>query len=167
VRSIGTALHLSAERLRLSAGIEVQHVPFKSAPELATEVLTGRIDFAYLPVSLAAEQITAGKLQALAVSSPARASSLPSIPTTLELGLGKSDYNFWLGVFIPTKTPVAIIGRIHEAIGQALDTASVKEKLINVGVDPMPMSAERFQSFVRQEIATMGELARAARFSAK
>ena len=147
----GTALHLNAERLRLSAGIDVKHVPFKAAPELATEVLTGRIDFAFIPVSLALPLIKDGKLQALAVGSAKRASVLPDVPTTLEAGLPNSDYNFWLAVFAPAGTPQAIIEKLSQEVRKALQVPAVRDKLAKVGVEPMDMDTAHFGRFVHQD----------------
>ena len=158
----GTALHLSAERLRLSAGIEVQHVPYKSGPEVVTELVTGRIDFAYLPVSLVLPQVAANKLQVLGVSSPSRSSSLPNVPTTLELGFAASDYNFWLGVFAPANTPSAALARLQEVIAKALAAPEVREQLTKLGVEQMPLTASQLQALVSSEIDINAELVRAA-----
>lgn len=158
----GTALHLSAERLRLSAGIEVQHVPYKSGPEVVNELVAGRIDFAYLPVSLVLPQISANNLQVLALSSPARSSSMPNVPTTLELGFAKSDYNFWLGVFVPANTPPAVVARMQDVITKALMAPDVLERLKKLGVEPMPLSASQLQALVLSELDTNAELVRAA-----
>ena len=110
---VGTPTHLAAERLRLSAGFEAQHVPFKSQPEALTEVIAGRVDFYFCPVFPALPFIQEGRLLPLAVSSTKRATSLPAVPTTLELGFADSDYMFWVGMFAPAQTPSAIVRKLH------------------------------------------------------
>src|SRR5204862_7475166 len=92
---IGTPPHLTMERFRLAAGFEGQLVPFKGAPEALTEVMTGRIDMYFCPITPALPLIRDGKLLALAVSSSKRASALPDVPTTVEAGVPDSDSDFW------------------------------------------------------------------------
>ena len=162
---MGTATHLNAERFRLSAGISVQHVPFKGAPEALTEVMTGRIDFSFMPVLPAMSLIREGKLSALAVGSTQRASSFPEVPTTIEAGFANSDFNFWLGVFAPSKTPDAIINRLYTETRKALQLPSVRDRLAKLAVEPMLMSRNEFQALVTHEIAANAELAKAAGLS--
>ena len=158
----GTAMHLNAERFRLSAKFEAQHVPFKGAPQAITEVMTGRIDFTFVPILAALPFIRDGKLNALAVGSAARASSLPDVPTTLEAGFADSDYNFWLGMFVPVKTPSEIARRLAVETQKILQNADVREKLAKLGVEPMAMSPEQFQRHVNGEIASNAALVKAA-----
>jgi tripartite-type tricarboxylate transporter receptor subunit TctC len=97
---IGSATHMNLERFRISAGIEVLHVPLKGAPEALTEVMTGRADLYFaLPFQARAQ---AGKVRALAVGSPRRSGLFPDVPTTVEAGYANSDYNFWVGALLPT-----------------------------------------------------------------
>ena len=102
---VGSATHLSAERFRRSAGVEAVHVPFKGGAEAMTEVIAGRIDFFFGPVALVLPQIREGKLTALAVNGAKRSAALPDVPTTLEAGVADAEYPFWLGMFLPAKTP--------------------------------------------------------------
>ncbi len=102
---IGSAVHLSAERFRLSAGYEAVHIPFKGGAEALTEVIAGRVDYYFCPIATALPHIRDGRLLGLAVSSPMRASTMPGLTTTLEAGYPDSDYTFWIGVFAPSQTP--------------------------------------------------------------
>jgi len=163
----GTAMHLNAERFRLSAGFEAQHVAFRGAPEVLTEVLANRVDFAFIPISTALPFIKEGKLQALAVGSSKRASSLPDAPTTLEAGMTKSDYNFWLALFAPARTPEDVVRRLHREVHKAMQLPSVKESLAKLGVDAMPMELEEFAKFIREEIIANAELVKAAGITIK
>ncbi len=108
---IGSATHLNAERFRLGAGIETVNIPFKGSPEALTEIVTGRVDFYFCPVNAILPLLKDGKLVALAVGSTKRSLALPDLPTTLEAGVPNSDYNFWVGMFAPAKTPREVVNR--------------------------------------------------------
>src|SRR5207244_13037046 len=88
---IGSAVHLSAERFRISAGYEAVHIPFKGGSEALTEVIAGRVEYYFCPIATALPHIRDGRLLGLAVSSPQRASALPEVPATLEAGFPDSD----------------------------------------------------------------------------
>jgi tripartite-type tricarboxylate transporter receptor subunit TctC len=159
---IGTPPHLTMERFRLAAGFTGQVVPFRGAPEALTEVLAGRVDIYFCPVTPAMPFIRDGKLLALAVSTSKRAAALPDVPTTLEAGYPDSDFDFWIGMFVPKQTPRAMVARIHQETVKGLDAAVVKAKLANMGVEPMIMKPEDFDARVAKETRIAVELARAA-----
>ena len=121
---IGTPPHLTTERFRLAAQFEGQVVPFKGAPEALTEVLTGRVDFYFCPIIPAMPFIRDGKLLALAVSSSKRATALPDVPTTVEAGFPNSDFDFWIGMVVPKKTPRDIVARMHQETVNGLGRSS-------------------------------------------
>jgi tripartite-type tricarboxylate transporter receptor subunit TctC len=155
---VGTATHLSAERFRASASVEAVHVPLKGGAEIITEVMTGRIDFFFGPVGVLAPQVREGKLTALVVNGPKRSSLLPDVPTTLEGGFANAEYPFWLGVFLPAKTPRDIVDRLHRETVQALREPKVKDKLERLGIDPMVMTPTEFDAYVEKEIAVNAAL---------
>jgi tripartite-type tricarboxylate transporter receptor subunit TctC len=163
---VGSPIHLAMERLRLSAGFQVQAIPFKGAPEALLEVITGRVDVYYAPVPAALPQVRQGKLMALAVSSPTRVPTLPDVPTTLESGYPNSAYRFWLGVFAPAKTPRDIVAKLNAEIQKALQVPAVREKLTKLGVQPMAMSTDEFGKFAKEELVSNAELAKAAGLTA-
>jgi len=158
----GAAAHLTAERFRLSAGFEAQQIPFRGAPEAMTEVMAGRVDFFFSPTLPTLPLLPDGKLKAIAVSSSKRASALPDVPTTLEAGFANSDYNFWIGMFVPAKTPREIIDRLHQETAKVLQMPGVREKLAALGGEPMTMSASEFDAFLHAEIAMNAALVKAA-----
>jgi tripartite-type tricarboxylate transporter receptor subunit TctC len=159
---VGTATHISAERLRQSAGLQAQHVPYRGGPEAITDVLGGRVDFYYCPISTAIPLIRDGRLLGLAVSTPERASALPEIPTSLEAGFANSDSTIWYGVFAPAKTPREIIDRLHAATVKVLQSPTMQQRLAQLAVDPMPMSPLEFDKLVRDEIAANETVIKAA-----
>jgi tripartite-type tricarboxylate transporter receptor subunit TctC len=158
----GSGAHLNAERLLMAAGIKAQHIPFKGGPEALTEIMSGRVDFYFVPLPPARGLIAGKKVDALAVSSASRAKALPNVPTTIEGGYPNSEYNFWMGMFLPVKTPAAIAARIHEETIKALKNPAVIERLGKAGGEPMPMSPAEFDAFVRKEIDINAVLVKAA-----
>lgn len=159
---VGSATHWAAERFRLSAGFKGTHVPFRGGPEATTEVLTGRVDFCCMGISACVEFIREGKLLALAVSTPQRTPSLPDVPTTLEAGFPDSDYIYWVGMFVPAKTPREIVGRLQTETLKALKQPAVVERLKPQGMDPLPLSPAEFDALIVREIASNIALAKAA-----
>lgn len=164
---VGSPIHLAFERFRISAGFQAQAIPFKGAPEALTETMTGRIDLYYAPVLAALPFIRDGKLLPLAVSSRKRASALPDVPTTLESGYANSDYDFWIGVFAPVKTPHDIVDKLNAEILKAIQTPTVQEKLAKLGVEPMLMNTAQFNAYIKEQFATNAELAKAAGIQAQ
>ena len=158
----GSAAHLNSERFRLSAGFAAQPVFYKGSPEGLMDVMTGRVDFYFSPLLPALPQIKDGRLVALAVSSTHRSADLPDVPTTLEAGFKNSEYDFWFGVFAPSKTPRAIIERLNWEVTKALEDPAVKDKLTKLGVQPMPMTAQQFDDYVRGELEQNAALVKAA-----
>ena len=159
---VGTATHLSAEKFRLSAGFEAVHIPYKGGAEALADVLGGRVDFYFCPISTALPFIADGRVVALAVSTAARASDLPNVPTTLEAGFANSDLAIWYGVLMPAKTPRAVIDRFHAAGTKVLATPAMRQKLKQLAVDPMPLTPAEMDKFVANEIASNGRLIKAA-----
>lgn len=157
---VGTPVYLAMEKFRLAAGFEGDFIPFRGAPEVLTEVMTGRVDAYYAPLSAALEFIRGEKLVALSVSSIQRSAALPDVPTSIEAGYPNSDLNFWIGIFAPAGTPPDIVARLNREIGIALANPTVREKLTKQGVDPMPMDAPEFQKLVQAESVSMGSLAK-------
>ena len=159
---IGTPPHLTAERFRLAAGFQAQLVPFKGAPEALTEVLTGRVDFYFVPLPAAIGFIKEGRLKPLAIGGSKRAAALPDVPTTVEAGFPNSDFDFWVGAFVPKQTPRDLVAAIHRETVAAIESAAVKERLAKLGVEPMIMTPDDFDARVAKEAAIAVQLAKAA-----
>lgn len=158
---VGSAVHMSAERFRMSAGYDAVHIPFKGGAEALTEVIAGRVDYYFCPIATALPFIRDGKLLALAVSSRTRAAALPDVPTTLEAGFKDSDYTFWIGVFAPAKTPRDIVDKLNAEMTKAVQAPDVKEKLATLGVVPATMSPAEFGAEVKNELGTYAAFAKA------
>jgi tripartite-type tricarboxylate transporter receptor subunit TctC len=164
---VGSATHLNAERFRLGAGIDVVAIPFKGTPEALTEVMTGRVDYYFCPVNAALPFLKDGKLLGLAVGSTKRSVALPDLKTTLEEGIPNSDYNFWVGMFAPSKTPREVIARLYGETVKALHASDVLEKLARLGAEPMEYDPDQFNAYIRNEIAANAVLVKAAGIKAQ
>jgi len=159
---IGSATHMNAEKFRLQAGIEAQHVPFKGTPEAISDVIGGRNDWFFAPLSSALPLVREGKLQALAVSTPGRASVLPAVPTTVEAGVPGSDYIFWVAMIVSSATPPPVVQRLHDEALKVLADPDVKERLAKLGAEPFPLAQDAFNAFIRTEVEAAAKIARAA-----
>lgn len=159
---VGSASHIAAERLRIRAGFEAQHIPFKGAMEAFMEVMAGRVDFSFFPLAPALPLIKEGKLAALAVSTSKRTAALAHVPTTIEAGVANSAYDFWVGLFLPSKTTRDIIIKLHRETEQALQAQAVRERLEKLGVEPMPMSHDQFNGYFLIDVAAHEKIVKAA-----
>ena len=157
---IGTATHLSAERFRLSAGIQVIHVPYKGGSEAMNEVIAGRVDFFFGPTALVLPNIRDGRLAALAVNGSTRSPLLRDVPTLSEAGFSDAEYPIWFGLFVPAKTPVEVVEKLHGETMKALHTPKLRDRLTALGVDPMPLTPREFEAHVSREIASNAALVR-------
>lgn len=154
---VGSAVHMSAERFRASAGYDAVHIPFKGGAEALSEVIAGRVDYYFCPIATALPHIKSGKLLALAVSSKTRTPLLPDVPTTLEAGFADSDYTLWVGILGPSGTPKAVTAKLNAEMKKALDAPALREKLDKIGVQTMPMAPEEFGALIDAELKTYGE----------
>ena len=151
---VGSASHMAGERFRVATGIQVQHIPFRGPVEAFTEVMSGRVDFYFLPIAPALANIQGGKVVALAVSTPKRAALLPDVPTVVEAGYPNAQYLFWGGLAFPAKTPRAIIEKLHGETQKALALPGIGEKLATLGVQLMPLNVDDFIKFARDDVAS-------------
>lgn len=125
-------------------------------------MLSGRVDYYFSPIAPVIGQIKEGQLLALAVGSPKRAAALPDVPTTAEAGVPGSEFNFWIGMMAPAKTPRAVVDRLHDEVAKALATPEVKERFLKLGADAWTLKPAQFDAYIKQEIASNAELVKAA-----
>jgi tripartite-type tricarboxylate transporter receptor subunit TctC len=161
----GSATHLNAEKFKMAAKIDATNIPFKGSGEAVSEVLAGRVDYYFSPIAPVIGQIREGQLLALAVGSPRRAAALPDVPTTAEAGVPGSEFNFWIGMMAPAKTPRAIVNRLHDEVVKALATPEVKERFLKLGADAWTLKPEAFDAYIRDEIKSNAALVKAAGLS--
>jgi tripartite-type tricarboxylate transporter receptor subunit TctC len=163
----GSATHMNAEKFKLRAGIDAQHVPFKGTPEAITDVIGGRNDWFFAPLASALPLIKDGKLQALAISSAQRSSTLPNVPTTIEAGVPNSDYTLWVGLIVPSATPAPVVKRLHEEAIKAVQSPEVKARLAALGAETMPMEPAAFNAYIKTEMEAAALIAKSANLKAQ
>lgn len=159
---IGSAVHISTEKFRLAAGIEATHVPYRAGPEVIADILGGRIDLYFCPLSTALPLIRQGQVRALVVSTARRAADLPDVPTPVEIGLKDADSSIWFGVFAPAKTPREVVEKLHAAGEKVLADPAMQASLKKLGIEPMPMKPAEMDDLVKRETAANLELIKAA-----
>jgi tripartite-type tricarboxylate transporter receptor subunit TctC len=159
---IGSAVHISSEKFRLAAGIEASHVPYRGGAEVITDILGGRIDFYFCPVATALPLIREGKVRALVVSTASRVPDLPDVPTLSEAGVKNAESEIWFGVFMPAKTPGAIIEKFHAAGQRVLNDPAMQASLKKLGIETRPMKPAEIDDLVRQQTASNLEIIKAA-----
>ena len=164
---IGSATHMAFERFRFSAGIpDVVNVHTKGVGEAITEVVSGRADCYFALVFQAKKIVDAGKLTALATSSPKRSALMPNVPTLEEQGFQNASYNFWVGALVPAKTPRAIVEQLNRDITEVVESPEVTSHIKKLGCDPLTGSVKDFEDMVAKELHENGELIKKANIKA-
>jgi tripartite-type tricarboxylate transporter receptor subunit TctC len=149
---IGTTTHLSMERLKTAAKIDITHVPYQPAQAVGAAV-AGQTQISSTSMPPAVPQVKAGKLRPIAVTSAQRSPALPDVPTMNEQGMKNFDDLTWIAFFAPAGTPPDVVARLNAEVNKALQNPEVKEKLVGLGFDVKPQSAAEFGTFLREEVA--------------
>ena len=159
----GSAAHFTSERFALSAGFKTQMVTFRGTSEAQTEVVAGRIDLYFTPLTAALGLIEDKQLDALATTGRTRLSRMPNVPTTLELGFPDSDFDFWVGALAPAATPREIVDKLHAEMTKIADAPDFRSRMAALGGEPMPkMTPREFDAFLKHEIERNMAIAKAA-----
>jgi tripartite-type tricarboxylate transporter receptor subunit TctC len=158
----GSGTHFAGEMFKQAAGVDVVHVPFKGIPEATTDIMANRVQLFMAPLASSVPLIRDGRIRALGVSSPKRISVLPDVPTLAESGLPGFRWDSWGAIFVPSKTPRALVSRLNRAVTDALRLPDVQKQMRALGAEPAPMTPEELDKFVVNELAVVAKLAKAA-----
>ncbi len=159
---IGSGTQINGEMFKLAAGITATHIPYKGAPEALNNVLSGSVEFCFSPLLVAAGQVRAGRLLALAVSTKDRSSMFPNVPTVAEAGVPGFEYDQWYGVLASAKTPRSLINVLNKEVVRILNLPDIKERMVSQGATPAPTTPEAFDAFIRSEVERFAKVIIAA-----
>ncbi len=149
----GSSAHVITELFRSMAGVQLTHVAYKGVAQGTTDLMAGQIQMQFNSPATALAHMQTGRVRALAISTAARSSVAPGLPTIAESGLPGFEASIWQGIFVPARTPPEMIARLNREIVAVLNANDIKEQLRVQGLDSLPSTPEQFGAFVRDEIA--------------
>ena len=158
----GSPPHLCAELLKITAGIDMQHIPYKGGGAVLPDLIAGRVSMFFGSIATLKQHVDSGRLRAVGMSTTQRAAAMPDVPTFIESGLAGYEVNGWYGVFTTGKTPRAIVERLNSALRQILTDADTRAQFLKNGLDPTPTSADEFAKLLRTEIIKWAKVVKAA-----
>lgn len=154
----GTSQHLSGELFKTMTGVEMQHIPYKGSPPALADVVGGQVAMTFDNITTALPLAKGGKLRALAVTTAARSSVAPDVPTLAEAGLAGYEVGSWQGVFAPAATPPDIVKRLNAEIVKIINMPDVRDKLTALGAEPAPNTSADFAAMVKSEVAKWADV---------
>jgi tripartite-type tricarboxylate transporter receptor subunit TctC len=160
--STGSAGHLAGELFKSMAGIDMAHIPYKGAAAAMQDLIGGRVDLMFDNLASSLSQVKGGRVRALAVTTAKRTPLAPDLPTVAESGLPGFDISTWFGIFVPAGTPKPVVDRLHDEFVKALAAPDVREKMINLGAEPVGNTPEEFAAYVKAEAAKYAKLVKAS-----
>ena len=160
----GGSLHLAGELLKVVAGIDMTHVPYKGASPALMDVVAGTADLAFIAAPPAVPMIKAGKVRLIGVSSLKRAASFPDTPTVEEQGYPKFEVTSGYGIVVPAATPKAAINRVNGALEKILATAEIRQIFNGMGLDPWYMTADELQTWLRDDTEKWQKVTKAIKY---
>jgi tripartite-type tricarboxylate transporter receptor subunit TctC len=149
---VATTPHLAGALLNARTGIKLVHVPYQGSSPALTDLLAGRTQVMFSPVSVVLPHIRSGSLKALAWAAPKRAAMLPDLPTVADVGLPDLDASIWFGLMAPSGTPQAIVDKLARALNDALRSEALRGQLGKMGYEPLGGTADDFTSYVGSEL---------------
>jgi len=159
----GTPYHIAGEVFRAMAGIEIQHIPFRSSGEARTALISGTVGMMFDAIPTMEPHVAGGRVRALATTGPARDPLLPALPTVAESGLPGYEASIWLGLMVPAQVPRPIVERLNGAVNAWLARPATGEAMAKQGAQPMPLSVADFDAFLRQDVETQRRYVQMAR----
>jgi len=155
---VGSGSHVSTEKFNVAAGVKAVHMPLKGAPPILTETMSGRAQYAWIPVATAMGVIKDGKVVPLAVSTGKRIDALPNVPTIAEAGFPGAESTFWVVMLASAKTPRDIVAKLNAEANRALESPEMKERLAKLGTQPLSMTPEQLDRFIATEYRELGDV---------
>jgi tripartite-type tricarboxylate transporter receptor subunit TctC len=157
----GSAAHITFELLKLRARIFMLHIPYRGSAPSINDLIAGQVDSTFTGTPAVLPHVKAGRLRALAVSSPQRIAALPDVPTVAESGLPGFEADQWYGVVAPAGTPAEVVARLNAEINQALALPDVAQQLAAEGAVPTPGTPQAFAALIARELPRWAEVVKA------
>ncbi|MFA5487679.1 MAG: tripartite tricarboxylate transporter substrate binding protein [Candidimonas sp.] len=154
----GSPHHMALELFKQRAGVDIMHVPYKGAAPAIQDLVGGQVSMSFVDSAAGLGNIKAGKLRILAVATPERLGLLPDVPTMAEAGVADFTAYAWQGLVGPAELPADVVSKLSADLQTALKSPEADEKIRNMGVEPMPMSAEEFKSYSESQRKEWGEV---------
>ncbi|HWL29408.1 MAG TPA: tripartite tricarboxylate transporter substrate-binding protein, partial [Burkholderiaceae bacterium] len=161
------APHLAAALLLSASSVEMTHIPYKGNGEALSELLGERLDAVFSGLPSVVPLAKAGKLRPLAVTGTKRSAMLPDVPSVVEAGFPAAQAQVWYGLMAPAQTPGEIVVRLHTAIEKAVNQPGMKEKFIELGLEPAIDSPEEFRTLIKEDSQRLGKVIRSVGMKAE
>ena len=158
----GTSIHMAGELFKLETKLDVAHIPYKGSSPAVTDLIGGQVQFMFDNMPSAWPHVQAGKLRALAVTTPTRSPTAPNVPTMQESGFKGFDVSSWFGLMAPAGTPAPIIDKLNAAVLKALAKPDVQKKMQDLGAEPQKTTPAEFGAFIKKEVETWGPVVKAS-----
>ena len=158
----GSVQHFAAEMFKMAAGVDIVHVPFKGSGQAMADLIAGNVDINFDTMAAALPSVKTGKLRALAVTSPKRASGAPDLPTLAEQGLPGYAISTWYGLAAPAGTDPAIVAKIQQDVARAIQLPDIQKRFADLSAESGGMPPAEFDAFVRAEYDKYGRVAKQA-----
>jgi tripartite-type tricarboxylate transporter receptor subunit TctC len=154
----GTTQHLAGELFNLRAGTKMVHVPYRGSAPSLTALISGEVDLTYANIPAISAHVKAGRLRPLANLGPKRSDQLPEVPTMREAGIKGVEVVVWYGVLAPAATPREIVVKLADAIARAARSPDTRQRLQDLGAEPVGNTPEEFGKLLREEVARWAEV---------
>ena len=159
---VGSGTHLNNVKFAMDSGTQFTDVAYKGSGEAILDVISGRVDAYFTPISAGIGYIQSGKVRALAISTAKRSAQLPNVPSVAESGVPGFDYALWFGLWAPAGTPPAVVSKISKDFTRALEDKPVRDRATTLGNEFRIMTPPIFAKFVRQQIQEFAKVVKAA-----
>jgi tripartite-type tricarboxylate transporter receptor subunit TctC len=164
---IGTSHHLAMELFKQQAGIQLIHVPYKGAAPAVQDLVAGHVPIMFLDMATAAPHLKSGRIKALGVAADKRIPNLPQVPTIQEVGLPGFEAWAWQGLAVPAGTPREVIAKLNAAYQKASQDPTVRQKLIDAGIEPLYSTPEQMAAYIKSETAKWAKVVKEANITAQ
>lgn len=148
----GTPYHMAGELFKAMSGTDIVHVPYKGSSGARTDIIGGQVHMMFDAITTMTSNVQAGQVKALGTTGLKRSSVLPNVPTVAEAGVPGYEATIWLGIMAPTGTPKPIVDKLNAEINKVINRADVKEAWAKQGAEPMAMSPDQFEAYLRKDI---------------